>query len=352
MLFQGRARPAFINQPIMPQPSSRLTVLVTSTARYPFVQDDIDVLGRYFELDVYFGSGPAGAWQVFNRARRADVAFGWFGSVYTFFMVLGARLGRGGSIVMLGGADVANEPDLNYGIWRSRWKGALLGWALRRADRVFAVDASLRAALEKSSGRTWTAIEALPTGYDVDHWKPGPAKEAVVLTVARCDTPDRARVKGIDLLVEAARRLPGIRFVAIGPSAAVREHFAGAMPPNIEMLEAVPRGDLLARYQTARVYCQPSRREGLPNALCEAMLCACIPVGTPVGGVPTAIGDAGFVVEPSADAIAAAIDEAMRSGDERGNAARRRICEKFPRSRREHILTATIRQLGGAEDIQ
>jgi glycosyltransferase involved in cell wall biosynthesis len=46
-------------------------------------------------------------------------------------------------------------------------------------------------------------------------------------------------------------------------------------------------------------------REGLPNALCEAMLCGCVPVGTKRNGIPTAIGDCGFYV-PYDDPKAAA----------------------------------------------
>jgi len=46
-------------------------------------------------------------------------------------------------------------------------------------------------------------------------------------------------------------------------------------------------------------------REGLRNALCEAMLCECIPVGTERNGIPIAIGDAGFYV-PYGDPVVTA----------------------------------------------
>lgn len=54
-------------------------------------------------------------------------------------------------------------------------------------------------------------------------------------------------------------------------------------------------------------------REGLPTAVCEAMLCECVPVGTNRYGIPIAIGDTGFYteygdVELTAEAIKKALD--------------------------------------------
>jgi len=107
------------------------------------------------------------------------------------------------------------------------------------------------------------------------------------------------------------------------------------------------RAELLRFYQRARIYCQPSRREGLSNALCEAMLCGCIPVATDVGGTAGAVGDTGFVV-PSSDpvALADAVD-AARSSSKDGAKARERVRALFPKERRERRLKEVVRSLAG-----
>lgn len=313
------------------------------------MRDDVDMLGRYFDVDLYIGSGVGALIENFRRAARADVSFCWFGSVYAFFVVLGAKLAGKRSIIMLGGVDVAREPELGYGIWRSRWKGWLLGYALRKADRVFAVDISLRATLELSSGRRWEKVEALPTGYDPAFWRSDRRKEPVVLCVAGCNSMQRVKIKGIDLLLEAARGLPSVRFEVIGIDEAIARMLGDDIPPNVLLLPPVPREQLPDLYGRARVFCQPSRREGLPNALCEAMLCGCIPVGTDVGGIPTAIGAHGFVVErESVEALIAGIERGLAAPDEVGIEARGHIARTFPDARREKILVETIRRLAHA----
>jgi len=82
----------------------------------------------------------------------------------------------------------------------------------------------------------------------------------------------------------------------------------------------------------------------LPNALCEAMLCECVPVGTTVPGIVAAIGDTGFLVPPNdPQAAADAIRKALSS--DKGPAARARIVSEFSAAKRERELVEIIEGL-------
>ena len=114
--------------------------------------------------------------------------------------------------------------------------------------------------------------------------------------------------------------------------------------PNVKFTGFVPDEELIRYYQRAKVYCQLSRYEGLPNALCEAMCCECVPVGTNYCGIPTAIEDTGFYV-PYKDpkATAKAIKEALKS--DKGKDARGRIKKIFSVERREKELIQIIEEM-------
>jgi glycosyltransferase involved in cell wall biosynthesis len=326
-----------------------LRVLLVSTMRTSFIQEDIDTLGRQFSLELSLEQRPGAAFAALRRAMRADVTVCWFASVYSFFAVVGARLAGRRSVIMLGGVDTAKEPAMNYGLWLSPWKGLLVRYALRHASAVTAVDMSLKESLRQASGWDGDSIRYLPTGYDPGLWKPAGAKEDLVLAVAVCDSRERMEVKGIDTLLAAATLLPEVQFRVIGMAPALIAELAHTLPGNVELLPPIPRADLLRYYRQARVFCQPSRREGLPNTLCEAMLCECIPVGTRVGGIPTAIDGYGFLAPPDdAAALGDAIRSALGAPLSLGGEGRQHIATTFPKERRERDLVAMIEGLANA----
>ncbi len=326
-----------------------LRLFISSTADYPFIQDDVESLRDEFQIDRYVGSGIDGAIENYRRAGRADVSISWFGSVYTAPMVRGARRRGKGSIVILGGVDTACDRDMDYGLWKSRWKGRMLSWGIEHADVVFAVDESLRKSLERCSGQSWPGIKILPTGYDPDAWIASGERKRMVLTVATLDIPQRVQIKGIDLLIEAARRLPNVPVVIVGAHPAIVDSLRGLLPPNVSLLPPVPRDTLHVYYSQATVYCQPSRREGLPNTLCEAMLCGCVPVGAEVGAIPGVVGDTGWIV-PAGDVtgLAGALRHALDAPEELRDAARRRIVERYSRNERRRRLVETITHIAHA----
>lgn len=321
---------------------ARPHILFTATFSTPFIRADADFLSSRYTVTTVVRSGIAAVLRYASLLPRCDITFTWFASTYSAFLVLGARLLRKKSVIVLGGVDVAHMPQWKYGIWNSPWRARLVRYALRRADAVLAVAPALKEDAIRLAGYDGRNIEVVPTGFDPGAWTPGPEKERMVLTVAKCTEVNRGMVKGLDFLAEIAAAAPEVRFVLVGVSEDVRSSFS--FPPNIEVVDEAPHDGLKERYCRAKVYLQPSRREGLPNALCEAMLCGCAPVATETGGVPEAVGTTGAVIpfgntKRAVSAIRTALDAPV--SDE----GRKRIMELFPHHRRQAALTELIGRL-------
>ncbi len=270
--------------------------------------------------------------------------FFWFASVYAFIGVVVGKMIGVNSVIVVAGVDVAKERDLDYGIWLSPWRAPLVRYALRNAARVLVVDPSLKERAIRLAEYDGKNILYIPTGYDCHAWKPIEEKERVVLTVAVARDKRTFLRKGIDVLSAAAKGLPDVQFIVVGvdPKLSTEEK----PPSNMSFHPAVRREELLPFYRQAKVFCQPSRFEGLPNTLCEAMMCECVPVATEVGGNPTAVGDAGILIPPNdPESLRTALLKAMNMPESVGAKARARIVSLFPKEKREHELIRLIESL-------
>ena len=84
------------------------------------------------------------------------------------------------------------------------------------------------------------------------------------------------------------------------------------------------------------VFVHPSLRDGMPNALLEAMACERPVIATPVGGMLDVIKDGEngiFVPVSDGDVLATAINEVLHDAELRsrlGTAARKSIIDSFP----------------------
>jgi glycosyltransferase involved in cell wall biosynthesis len=152
------------------------------------------------------------------------------------------------------------------------------------------------------------------------------------------------QVKGYDLLLRAVAWLPGVRAVVIGEGGARQdlERLARELgvadrvelPGWAEQPSAVLLG--------FDVFCLPSRSEGFPLSIVEAMLAALPVVATRVGSVAELVadGETGLVVErDDVDGLAAALarlrDDGLR--ERFGAAGRKRAQEHYTV---EHMATA------------
>lgn len=320
--------------------------MFTATFTAPFIREDSSYLQSQYSVQEIISSGSATFITFLKQLSTADVTFSWFASVYSSLLVLFAKIFNARSIIVLGGVDVANIPELNYGIWNSWWRAMIVRYGIKHADVVLAVDDSLKRDamdLARYDGRN---IHIVPTGYDSERWKPGKKKEKIVLTVAQCDTLTRVKIKGIDFLFKVAKEMPDQPFVLVGLKEEIARQFK--IPRNVTWYESVQQDDLLKFYQKAAVYFQPSFREGLPNTLCEAMLCGCFPIGTLAGGIPTAIGNTGIII--SYGNISEAIVAIMNGLDKvKKSSPRERISTMFAKNKREQQLSYYIETLINAK---
>lgn len=323
-----------------------MKILVTSTFVTPFIREDLNILRNHWEVEHLLTRGPGAFASIPLGVRRNDIVFTWFASTYAAAAVASARVFHRPSVISIGGVDVAGIPEIGYGIWISPWKSRLVSYALKRADRVIAVDPFLKGEAIRRAGYDGRNIEVLPTGYDPAFWGPEGERSDSVLTVALCDSEERMRVKGVDLLLDTARRLPGTRFTLVGIDEPFVLRLRAQASANIEIKGKVSREELRALYRGARVYCQPSRFEGLPNAVCEAMLCGCIPVCSDVGGMRTPVAGHGLLV-PGDDpvALAAAISEAMARPLAASTGGREFIASRFTLDHRERGIVKLIGEL-------
>ncbi len=335
-----------------------------------FVRDDLSLLSEDYDVrPFFFGTGGAAALArgVGRQARwlaeqgdEAALVYGWFADYPLALPTWWARRRGVPVAVALGGFDAACLPELEYGVYCSRWRGPLARYVLREASLLLPVASALvesenafATALPSPQGvrvhvpDLTTPVAVVPTGYDPSAWPPGaPSRDRRVVTAALVGTLRTYRLKGIDLLADAARQLPDVSFEVIGVDPSVAS--AVLVPDNLALRPPVARDRLVESFQTASVVAHLSRSEGLPNALCEAMLCGCVPVVSRVGGMPEAAEGVGEIVgRPDGTAIADALRRALAAGPSAREEARRRIEQNYSRAQRRDALLGHIAALVG-----
>lgn len=267
----------------------------------------------------------------------------WFADYHSFLPILFTKILKKKSFLVLGGYDVTYIPEIKYGSFSNPLRAFCAKFSMRNATLCLPVSDNIeKDALERVPN---AKTKIIYTGYSKDKFLPSKVeKQKIVLTVGAGDSLQRLKIKGIDFFIEIARAMPIYKFVVIGISKNALKYLSN-IPNNVEILEKMEQNELIKFYQKAKVYTQFSMREGLPNVVCEAMLCECIPVGFNNGGIPIAIGDCGFILKGrSVDKAVKMIEKAMHSPESLGKKARERIMKNFTLEQRENKIISTIKR--------
>lgn len=356
--------------------SGRPRLLFSYLAETSFVEDDLALLREYydvasFQFDPEMASSSTGLARLWTRQctwllrelPSADLVYGWFADHHAALPILMAPWFDVPTAVVLGGMDCNWLPEYDYGVWESQWRAPLVRWIVRRADLLPTVSPTLIEAEERYSN--WperrrngirvhvpdleTPHPVVPLGFRAEDWPMGLSQRPdTVTTVALIDSWRTFKVKGLDLFLAAARRMPDVSFQIVG----IRADFAAEIrsnedvPSNVDLMPPRPRAGLSAVYQETAVYAQLSRVEAFGLVVGEAMLSGCVPVVSAVGQPPELVGETGEVVRrPDPDEIADALRRAMGREDEARGAARRRIERQFSMAQRRERLLGLLQDL-------
>jgi glycosyltransferase involved in cell wall biosynthesis len=325
-------------------------VLYVHSRKASFVAIDREILAERFEIeDLYQPGRVPNPVKVVRGVLRADLVFGWFASWHTFLPITLAWLLRKPSVLVIGGFDTANMPDIGYGHQRGGLRRHASRWIFRRATRLITNSSYSLTEIERNTPIPPARVTVVHHGVpDPFGREPGP-KERAALTVGAIDRTTLVQ-KGQLPFVQAAGELPDVRFVFAGKwlDDAVDELRAIA-PPNLELTGWLSDEELHDAYRRASVYVQASRHEGFGLAVAEAMLAGCVPVVMGVTAMPEVVGDAGVLIESQEPAaVAGGVRRALAMGPEAAAAARARILTAFPmESRRDGILRVVGEALAG-----
>ena len=264
----------------------------------------------------------------------------WFADYHSLLPAVFSKIAGKRFYIVLGGYDVTYLEEFNYGSFNKKFRGSCARYSMRSATLNLPVARALGIMARSRAGDI--RVKVIPTGDDPEIYLPSHDKEDVIVTVSLTKNWQRFMIKGIDRFIDLARKLPAMQFVIIGMSKE-GEKCVSEKSENLLILPTISHEDLVAWYGKARFYAQFSRSEGLPNAVCEAMLRNCIPLGTNVGGIPEAMGDAGIVLDDwDADAMAEKI-RTCANQDVLANRAREHIIQNYHTERREQELLNLMR---------
>lgn len=242
---------------------------------------------------------------------------------------------------------------------RNRIEGAAIG----RCDRSWVISEFMRERLLRRHPSVPPGkITILPGAVDLKAFRPSGRREEdrarfglgpgpTVLTVRRL-----VPRMGVDLLLRAASRIPGLQVVVggDGPLRGPLESMAANLKVPVRFLGYVPDEDLPALYRAADLFVLPTRAlEGFGLVAIEAMACGTPALGTPVGAIPEVLGPLGLLFR---DATAEAIEEGIRRFFEApdpglGERCRRYVAERYDWERvieqAEALLLGGIREGAG-----
>lgn len=284
-----------------------------------------------FEQSVFIIASLVGVLRLL-RHWRPDVILAFFGVPAGVTAMVTWLLFKIPYVVSLRGGDVPGFRPYDFGTYH-HLIAPLLRHVWKNARAVVANSIGLRAMALNFEPRY--TIKIIPNGVNVDRYTPSATRNwntPRLLFVGRF-----VHQKGLDLLLPALGQLTDLPwdFTAIGdgPQREALEAFAARLgiAERIHFLGWQRDGELEKHYRESNLFVLPSRHEGMPNVVLEAMASGLPVLATRIAGSEELIlpGITGELVPPEdVPALVAALRQLMTDAGLRrrlGSAGRQRV---------------------------
>jgi glycosyltransferase involved in cell wall biosynthesis len=296
------------------------TVLYICHSNTSFTKIDTLILSKKFNV-LLFEFHIKGAFSIpwlwikqkiflLKHIQKSSLVFCMFAGYHSLIPVIFARMFNKPCIIVAGGIDAVSFPSVNYGNFNkfllSKFTARSFKWCSHIAPiSDYLVDSAYtyqdndfkRQGFLFHVKQLKTPYTVVHNGFETKHWydsNDGRIKNSFLTIAANLESESRRKIKGIDMVIEAARLFPEHTFTIIGSN---NQQSNFEVPANVYIIPFVPHHELRSIYCKHDFYLQLSMSEGFGNTLAEAMLCGCIPIGANAGAIPFIIGNNGFILK-------------------------------------------------------
>lgn len=341
-------------------------VLVVYPNKSTFIEKDIEILSLKWSLTEYHFKNSKGCgifFQFLNqffflvkKIREVKFVYICFAHYHSVLPVMFCKLFSRKVFIMVGGSEAHCFPEFNYGNHTRFLPSIATCFSLKYCSIIFPKHCTLIKSDYNYSSVKYTKqgyvsicknenLEGksitIENGYESSIWHSKAVKEKYITTVGNDFHNTREFVrKGLDIILHIAPFFEDYKFIIIGGGNLPKE----LISKNVLILPYLSKKEVFEWLSKTQIYLQLSMAEGFPNALCEAMLCECVPIGSNVFGIPDIIGNADLILKIKDKHEAIAILKNVLDSDMKvlGEKSRKRIEELYNISRRKKLLTEAI----------
>ena len=331
-----------------------------------FVQNDLEFLSKYYKvvpithtwhknyliplnLILQFLS-------ILNKIGNTKAIIISSGGYWSFMPALLGKILKKRVFIVLNGADCVSIPEISYGSLRKSFLRLVCKFSYQLAYKLLPVSESLvytkntyyrrgeimRQGYKYHLKKVNTPFEVISNGFDINQWFYDKQFEKKPRTFLTALSKSQFKLKGADLIIKISDQFPNCTFFIAGIK---RSDIDFNTSPNVKFLGCLTALELRKYYSLSAFYLQLSISEGFGCALCEAMLCECIPIGSNVNAIPDIIGDSGFILKyRSADILKQLITSIFKEENISGlgKKARQRVINNYSLKEREESFTRLI----------